>query len=150
LLDVARTIAAEQFVPDPRDPFEDSEIEETARSAWKYEVEGLNWVGRAGRVYVSAEEQERLMAHPKGADMALLLLRLRRAHWDRLSFAVSPKAMADHRVIPDWGRSPGRYRRAVAGLVEVDILRIERLGGSKRGDVRLYSLTGERGAGGGG
>jgi hypothetical protein len=153
LLDVARTIAAEQFVSDPLDPFDGDEIEKTVRSAWRYETEERNWVGRRSFIRVPAEDIAVIDSHPHGADMALLYLRLRRAHWDRPIFAASPKAVADHSVIPGWRRSHGRYRRALAGLVEVGTLRTEKIGGSKRGDANLYSFsitTGGRGAGGGG
>jgi hypothetical protein len=153
LLDVARTIAAEQFVSDPLDPFDGDEIEKTVRSAWRYETEERNWVGRRSFIRVPAEDIAVIESHPHGADMALLYLRLRRAHWDRPIFAAPPKAMADHSVIPGWRRSHGRYRRALAGLVEVGTLRTEKIGGSKRGDANLYSFTittGGGGAGGGG
>jgi hypothetical protein len=151
LIDVARTIAADHFVDDPLDPFDDAEIEKTARSAWKYETEGRNWAGRAGRIHVTADEIAAFAEHPNGANMALLLLILRRAHWSRPVFAASPKAMAEKGVIPGWGRSPDRYRCALASLVDVRMLRIEKQGGSKRGDAKLYSFnlaTGGRGGGG--
>lgn len=153
LLDVAHTIAADQFVYDPHDPFGQPEIEKTARSAWKYETEGRNWAGRAARIEVPAEEIATFISHGHGADMALLFLVLCRANWDRRQFCASPKAMALHDVIPAWGHSDRRYRRALKALVETGLLRIEKQGGSKRGDASIYSFSpevGQRGAGGGG
>lgn len=144
LIDVAHTIVDEQFVIDAQNPFDNSEIEKTARSAWRVEVEGRNWVGRVARIQTHADELEALARHAWGADMILLLLKLRHAHWDREQFAGSPRAMAAAGVIPGWGRSHGRYRRALNALVASGILRIVNQGGTKVGDCPSILLHHQR------
>jgi hypothetical protein len=136
LLDVAGTINDDC---DP--PLPDPEVVKTAASAWRYEIEGHNWAGRSARVHLSADEIANLSAHPHGSDMALLLLVLRRSHWGHSSFAASAKAMAAAEVIPGWGRSPDRYRRTLALLVESGLLRLEHRGGSRPGDPNLYFFS---------
>ena len=138
--DVAFTINGDCVPPLP-----DAEVLKTARSAWRYEVEDRNWVGRTGRVYLTADEIAKLITYPRGSDMALLLLTLRRAHWDHEVFAVSPKAMAAAGVIPGWRRSPDRYRRALALLIESGFLHLQYRGGSRPGDVNRYRFPHARG-----
>jgi hypothetical protein len=132
LFDVARTINDDSML----EPLPDAEVVKTARSAWRYETEGRNWAGGSGEITITGDEIARLAAHSHGHDMALLYLTLKRAHWGRRSFAASPEAMARDRVIPAW-LDRRRYRRTLADLVGVTLLRLEHRGGSRPGDVSI-------------
>jgi hypothetical protein len=72
LLDVARTLNM-----DCNPPLPDSEVIEAAKSAWGYEVEGKNWVGRRARATTDKEELDLLKKTPYGF---MLLMRLRISH----------------------------------------------------------------------
>src|SRR5205807_1663832 len=119
---------------------EDGELAKVAASAWKYEVEGKNFVGKEQRVFVTKSELEAYGAHKNGGDGLLLFLELRRlGHEDRSEFAISPKAMEAAQIIPGWGvRRYGAARDA--GL---DVGRIARLhqGGKKKGDASLFAFA---------
>lgn len=69
LLDVARTINMQCCTP----PLDDAQVIGKARSAWKYETTGNNWVGRKARA--STDRDELLaFAHDPEAHMVLKLL----------------------------------------------------------------------------
>jgi bifunctional DNA primase/polymerase-like protein/primase-like protein len=134
LYDVGETINAD-FVP----PLESREVAKTIASAWAYEIEGRNWVGKEQRVWLRKSELEALAAHRNGGDGALLFLKLRMTHWCRDQFAVSAKAMTDTETIPAWGVK--RYRAALGVLVEVQLLQQVYRGGRYPGDPSLFSFT---------
>src|SRR5262249_23013318 len=106
LYDVAATLNAD-FEP----ALSSAEVEKTVVAAWKYEIEGRNWVGKERRVYMLKSEWEALAAQRNGSDGVLLFLKLRMAHWGRDQFAISAKAMANAQTIPGWGVK--RYRAAI-------------------------------------
>jgi hypothetical protein len=133
LLDCARTTASLHLDADANDPFTDAEVHKVAASAWKYELEGNNWVRSEARVYTTVSEFNALAAHSHGSDGLLLLTKLRLAHWNRSSFTISPKAMQRVRVIPGWAH--GRYRNARGALIETGILRMLHEGGRGGGDT---------------
>jgi Primase C terminal 1 (PriCT-1) len=122
-------------------PMPEHEVVKTAESAWHYQQNGRNFVGRSRRVYHLIEQVEVLSRVPYGADALLLLSILRAHHWDHPRFAASPEAMARGGVVADWGRSHDRYRRALAVLVETGILAIVNKGGAGRHDPRQFRFT---------
>jgi hypothetical protein len=134
LQDVADTIN-QDFAP----PLNSAEVQKTVRSAWRYEQEDNNWVGREARALVTASEYQFLAAHRHGADALLLLVKLQLSNWARAEFSVAPKAMAQAKVIPRWG--PQRYRNAADALVEIGRLRITHHGGRGDGDAKRYAFT---------
>ena len=76
LMDVMRTRNMDCTIPLP-----ESELEAAARSAWKYETEGRNLVGRGKAVVMSHSIIDRVMAH--SPDAFVLLMILKRHHWGR-------------------------------------------------------------------
>jgi hypothetical protein len=76
LLDVARTCNGE-FLP----PLPDDEVVKTARSVWRYEKDGKNWLGRGRRIIFRHEDIDGLMM--ENPDAFVLLTTLRRYHWGR-------------------------------------------------------------------
>lgn len=69
-------------------PLPDGEVVAVAASAWKKEMAGQNWFGRAGRVVVSNDEVDKLPP-----DALILLMRLRRKHWGDATF-TAPNELA--------------------------------------------------------
>ena len=76
LMDVMRTRNMDCTLPLP-----ESELETAARSAWKYETEGRNLVGRGKAVVMSHNTIDRVMAY--SPDAFYLLTILKRHHWGR-------------------------------------------------------------------
>jgi len=139
LIDVARTIAADNFEIAPDQAFPDREIRKTAASAWKYEIEGRNWAARRTAV---VQLPVTVIAELATSGNALVLLgHLLHFHAGRTEpFALADKAMAAHEVIPGW-RDPKRYARARSVLVEKGFLVCEHKGGAFPGDASLYRLA---------
>jgi hypothetical protein len=134
LLDVALTINAD-FMP----PLAVTEVRLTVASAWSYETKDRNWVGKAARVYTSADDLNAFRAHPNWADALALDTVLRLEHGAREGpFAVSPRAMAAANILPGW--SPNRIRAARSTCLQMGRLTLTHKGGSRRGDPSLYVL----------
>ncbi len=119
-------------------PLPSAKVRMTARSAWRYEQTGRNWVGREAKALVTASEHQILAAQQHGADALLLLTKLRLSHGNRTEFCAAPRAMARAKILPLWG--PQRYRNALATLVQTGRLRIVHRGGRSAGDARRYVL----------
>jgi hypothetical protein len=119
------------------------EVLKIAGSAWRYEQERRNFVGRESRTYVTKSEFEKLMEHEDGLDALALLTKFRFTHSGlRETFAASPAAMWKAGVMTQagkpWGRD--RYKRAIRVLLETKILKVVHAGGRRKGDVSLYSF----------
>src|SRR6202012_3303549 len=56
-------------------PLPNDETRKAARSAWRYEQEGRNFVGQERRVYVLRTEWYALAACPRGPDALMLLIK---------------------------------------------------------------------------
>jgi hypothetical protein len=136
LLALALEINASRF----KSPLDPAELAKLVHSAWGYEVNGENWIGRRrGRRPPSAVLDVALAKDPDAG----LLLRVVRHRFGALDkkgapFPVSPKAMAKHRVIPEWGASDRRYRSARAMLLQLGLLVIVHQGGRWKGDASLF------------
>lgn len=142
LKDKAEQIAEEQFEVSEEHPFTLAEIHKAARSAWKYDQEGRNWVGHSAKAVTTRTDWDALAAHRKGGDAYLLLAKLKMEHSARKEpFRAPPHTLARAGVIPGWGKSHQRYRAALALLVKVGALLIVHQGGSSESDARLYTLA---------
>jgi hypothetical protein len=130
LLDVARTINGEFD-----EPLLDAEVCKTASSVWKMQCDGRNWLGRRAVVQVESSLIDRLLAAGH-ADAFALWARLRQRHWNRPSFAISPKAMAQAKVIGDW--SPRRYAAARDVLEQHNVISVLNRGGRWPGDASKW------------
>lgn len=131
LIDCAQTWAS--AMPVPLDP---GEVTRTARSAWRYEVEGRNIVGlKRPQLIVRDKVMDDLMREP---DAYLLLDLFRRYHSNRPSFTIAPTAMS-RAGIPPWHRS--RIERARDVLVDLGhVAELEPPDADKR-RPGLYRLT---------
>jgi len=99
-------------------PLEDDEVARLSKSAWKYEEEGRNLVGRGAVV-----TEHRIIGALKTEPYALALFDiLRRHHWGR-EFAV----------VNSWAESLGWPRRQFKGartkLIELGLVQVVRQGG---------------------
>ena len=81
-------------------PLPESELETAARSAWKYETEGRNLVGRGKAVVISHNTIDRVMAY--SADAFYLLMRLKRYNWGRDFVMTKPMAEVMGWGLPRW------------------------------------------------
>jgi len=117
LIDLLR---AENEICDP--PLSPLRVITTARSAWKYEQEGKNWVGQEPRAQLFQSEFHRLHQHP---DAIGLLLELRLGHACRNGDFVLANALAEK-----FGWGLNRFRKARTILVEKGFL-IPTHGGGK-------------------
>lgn len=122
------------------DPFTDAEVRKVAQSAWKYQVEGRNWIGTKGTVQMAQADFETLVRNPDALAMAL---HLRFAHSARCArgkpFALSPKAMARDEVLPGW--TARRYRAARDFLIEAGFIDRVHRGGRGAGDPDRFVLA---------
>ena len=107
LIDIAFTRASENFAVMLRE----SEIEKTARSAWRYEIEDRNWVGRGHQYKMILHEKEMQLldvAGPNGALALRLLFEIQRAFHVQIErgepFPVSPHRMKGAATISGWSR----------------------------------------------
>jgi hypothetical protein len=110
-------------------PLPEFELEAVARSAWKYEVEGRNLVGRGKAVVLSHSMIDRVLG--ESHDAYVLLTILKRNHWGR-DFALA-NAMA---AALGWGLP--RWRKARSVLVRLGIIACIHEGGLGLGDRPLY------------
>ena len=116
-----------------------AEVEKTAHSAWRYQTESRNWVGSQGHVTWPVELVQMCAPHKHGGDAVILMTVLRAKHAKRkAAFAVAPRGMARHQVIPGW--SEHRTRMALAAAVELELIAPVRKGGRYPGDRSLYRL----------
>lgn len=121
----------------------DAEVVKIASSAWHYQSEGRNWVGRESRVAFSKADFDQCVENP---DALFLELRLRLAHeGQHETFSISPKAMERHQVIPGW--SDKRYRAKRDYLTKIGRLEQIHKGGSRKGDPSLFKFPRVRGVG---
>ena len=125
LMDVMRTRNMDCTIPLP-----ESELEAAARSAWKYEREGRNLVGRGKAVVISHNTIDRVMAH--SPDAFYLLMILERHHWGR-NFVLA-NAMA---AAMGWRLS--RWRSARNILVRLAIIACIHEGGVGPKDPPIYA-----------
>lgn len=129
--DEALTAVAERLNADLPNPLTLDEVRKTARSAWRYQAEGRNWV--AGKQQWDA----RMSLYSDDPNAALFLDFLRHLHGGRDEpFPVSPKAMAEAGLIGRWNAR--KIRLARDALVERGYLVRVRKGGSRRGDPALF------------
>lgn len=113
------------------EPLSSGEVVKTARSAWRYEVEGRNNIGSSKR------REVKLHLYQSNPDAALLLNMLRDNHGPKAEpFAASPKAMANASLIGKW--APFRYRSAIRALVDCGLVEQVHKGGAKPGDPSTY------------
>jgi hypothetical protein len=113
-------------------PLSEAEVVKTAQSAWRYEEEGRNLIGR-GRFAVSAlDEIETFSSRP---DAFYLLNELRARFRLPEPFALSPKPMARR-----YGWSVKRLRKARDNLLaRGKIIQVHK-GGNGPHDPDLYRL----------
>jgi len=123
-MDVIRTQNMDCTLPLP-----ESELEAVARSAWKYEAEGRNLVGRGKAVVISHGIMDRVMAH--SPDAFYLLMLLKRHHWGR-DFVLA-KPMAD-----SMGWTLRRWKAARNILVRLAIIACLHEGGLGPHDPPVY------------
>jgi hypothetical protein len=124
LMDAMRTRNMDCTIPLP-----DSELEAAARSAWKYETEGRNLVGRGKAIVLSHSLMDRVMAH--SPDAFYLLMILKRHHWGRDFFMAKPMAES-----MSWGLP--RWKRARDMLVRLGIIACLHEGGVGPSDPPVY------------
>lgn len=138
LIDAAATLAA--TMPDPL-PL--AEIEQVARSAWRYQCKGRNFVGMK-RPQISAGDRD-LDALIDAPDAFVLLSQFRRYHSYRPRFAISPTRMQEAGQ-PPWSRQ--RIERARDTLLERGYLVTVRPPSRGAGQVGVYRLAWGPGQGG--
>jgi hypothetical protein len=124
LMDVMRTRNMDCTIP-----LSESELENAARSAWKYEREGRNLVGRGKAVVLSHSLIDRVLG--ESHDAYILLSILKRNHWGR-DFALA-NAMA-----PSLGWRLSRWRLARNILVRLGIIACLHEGGMGPNDPPIY------------
>ena len=123
LMDVMRTRNMDCTVP-----LTESELEAAAHSAWKYEREGRNLVGRGKAVVMSHDVIDRL----DDPDAFYLMALLKRHHWGR-DFVLT-KAMASA-----LGWTLPRWRRARNLLVRFNVIACIHEGGLGPNDPPVYA-----------
>lgn len=133
LLSEARRINAAVCVP----PLPDSQVLAMVRGVWRYREQGTLWNddGEA-RALVRASEFIALADEP---DALALLILLRLSHGARREpFALASEAMAERRLIGDFGEK--RYARLRDVLTELGFLELVHRGVG-RGNPHLYRLS---------
>jgi hypothetical protein len=123
LMDVMRTRNMDCTVP-----LTESELEAAAHSAWKYERQGRNLVGRGKAVVMSHDVIDRL----DDPDAFYLMALLKRHHWGR-DFVLT-KAMASA-----LGWTLPRWRRARNLLVRFNVIACIHEGGLGPNDPPVYA-----------
>jgi hypothetical protein len=124
LMDVMRTRNMDCNLPLP-----ESELETAARSAWKYETEGRNLVGRGKAVVMPHTTIDRVMAY--SPDAFVLLTILKRHHWGRDFVLASAMAAS-----LGWGML--RWRKARNVLVRLGLIACLHEGGLGPNDPPIY------------
>mgnify|MGYP001807486539 CR=1 FL=1 len=128
LLDVARTLNMD-CVP----PLTDAQVVSKAKSAWRYESTGSNWVGRKAR---ASTDREEILAFARDPGAALLLDLLRVSHVDPdATFAIDQEKTGE---LLGWTRRTIRER--IETLIARKRLRRIYEGGRRKGDPHLYEL----------
>lgn len=130
----ARALILNEAICSP--PLDHAEVLGAVRSAWRYQIEGRNWVGEEPRVSVKPSEIPLLHGN---ADAVMVLCLLRSYQGQRDKFAISVKALARSEWLPRW--SPNRIRKARAALIEAGFLTLHHEGGSRPGDASLYGWS---------
>ena len=130
LLDVMRTRNM-----DCQTPLPDSEVVNAARSAWKYECEGRNLVGRGRAVVISHSLIDRLIA--TNQDAYILLTTLKRHHWGRDFILSKPMAAKV-------GWTLKRWYSARNVLVRFGIIACIHQGGMGPNDPPVYAWSESR------
>jgi Primase C terminal 1 (PriCT-1) len=125
LMDVVRTRNIEC-----EPPLSDTEIVSIATSAWRYQEEGRNLVGRGHAMVIDHGTFDTLMT--EGPDAWLLYSHLRRQHWGR-DFVLS-KAMA-----PSMRSGRPRWENARDSLIDLGFIRCIHPGGNGPHDPPIYS-----------
>jgi Bifunctional DNA primase/polymerase, N-terminal/Primase C terminal 1 (PriCT-1) len=120
-------------------PLPDADVVKTACSAWNYEQEGKNYVGRGKFLTTPAATFKALISVPGGCEALALHMLLRSTHKTGTKFAVAPKAMARDRTLPGW--SHVRVRKARNILVDGGVLKRVSRGGSGPGDPALFCFA---------
>lgn len=113
-------------------PLPPGEVKRTVASAWRYEVEGRNWVGSGHRVILDASEIELLQSNP---DAMYLYTLLKMKHWGR-DFVCS-NAYAEK--LPCGGWTLRRFRAARNFLVDEGLIVAVRPASFNRGPT-VYRL----------
>lgn len=129
LLDCARTHNM-SFVPQ----LSDAEVTRAARSAWGYEVKGMNMSGRGQFAIVTLSEADNLTDDP---DAFTLLIFLRAHHSATHQFAVAIEALTRRLK---W-KTPQRVRNARDRLVERGYLICLHRGGRWPGDAGTFEFS---------
>ena len=111
-------------------PLRESELEAAARSAWKYEQEGRNLVGRGKAVVMSHNTIDRVMA--TSPDAFILLTILKRHHWGRDFVLANAMAAA-------MGWRLHRWRNARNILVRLGLVACIHEGGLGPSDPPIYA-----------
>jgi len=125
LMDAMRTRNMDCSLPLP-----ESELESAARSAWKYECEGRNLVGRGKAVVISHNTIDRVMARSPYA--FILLTILKRHHWGRDFVLAKPMAAA-------MGWRLSRWKMARNILVRLGLIACIHEGGMGPSDPPIYA-----------
>lgn len=139
LIDVAETFADEHCEAG-MSPIGRGEVIKTARSAWRFQVEGRNvYAGHTGwRVDLDAFDER--------PEAYLIFEKLKRAHSAREEpFAFSPKALADSQFVS--GKADWRWYARVRDFLEENefLVRVQS-GGRRKGDPHLFRLGRGQGA----
>jgi hypothetical protein len=113
-------------------PLPDDEVVKLAKSAWRYQLEGRNFVGRGRQVYANFDEIDDLAAADPDA-LALLLI-VRRYHGDREQFALA-NGMA---VKLGWRLA--RFKETRRRLETYGAIECVRRGGRGKHDPAIYRL----------
>lgn len=131
LIDVAAT-----WVAGFADPLPAAEIERCARSAWKYEETGRNYLGlKRPQINAGDRIMDALIDQP---DALVLYQMFVRWHQNRASFAIAPRAMSEA-AIPPWPR--GKIARARDILVERGFIEELRAPDQRNRKSGLYRLS---------
>ena len=134
LLDVAQT-----FNQDCEPPLPARQVKKTARSAWRYVIDGNNWVGTRGITQIDNDTRDDLQTYPNAF---VLFDQLKSSHEGRHpQFAIAAQAMARDGVLAGW--SEKRINKARRRLVDMGYLKVLLKGGRKRGDASQYAFTGK-------
>ena len=124
-------------------PMYHPEVENIAKSAWGYETRGQNWVGQEARAVIGSGDLKQFSTCSNSSDALFLFVTLRTAHGARdrrgEPFAISPRAMADKKVVGKWSAS--RIRNARQTLVKLNYLEPVHRGGRGPGDPSLFRFS---------
>lgn len=123
-------------------PLAETEVVKTAQSAWRYQCEGRNWIGRSPRIQFTMDELMAFAGHTKGGDALILWGLLTSLHGHRNEpIAIDREAMAAAQLLPSW--KAGRYRTARDALSDLSLLELVNQGGmtgTGRTSPNLYRL----------